>query len=387
MSSLAGCRARLEPFGGEGLRGEEALCRLRLFADGRLLCETRAGDLRLEEDPLEAIRSICEELQLPALGWLGYEFGSAFEEVPAPSLRRIDWPLFDFCWYEDLDRSRADAGKEAAPKGSVDRRTPAPLWPKERWIRSVEHIRQAILRGDVYQVNLVQPFAAELDAPADELYEDLSHAAPPAFSALLESPEGSLLSLSPELFVQRRGNTLAVRPIKGSRPPRPGAEEELIASEKERAELAMIVDLLRNDLSRVCRPGSVTVEAFPELLRLPTIVHSQARITGVLREDRGFPEAIRALFPCGSISGCPRRAAMEHIVRLEGECRGPAMGAIGWLEPGGDFTFSVAIRTAWITEGRLLLYAGGGITIDSDPEEEYAESLQKVLGFASGLYR
>jgi len=161
--------------------------------------------------------------------------------------------------------------------------------------------------------------------------------------------------------------------------------EGLLASKKDRAELAMIVDVVRNDLGRVAKTGSVTVTEHAQLMTLPTVHHSYSTVRAQLREDATSVDLLRASFPPASISGAPKIEAMRVAMREEQQLRGPAMGAIGWISLSGDMELSVAIRTAWIADNKIRYYAGCGITADSVPSEEYEESEHKVAAFRRAL--
>lgn len=372
----------LAPFAGRARLGWQALAWLELRPDLGLHLFAEGRHRLLAGPALEWVETLSRRWGLPAAGFVSHDYGALLQGQPLPA--PCDTPLLRFAWYRRweecppgaLSPARLDhkPGREARLRS---------LWPRQRWIDGVQEIRRRIRRGEVYQVNLVQPFEGPVSGDGATLFARLLAHSRPAYSACLHLPGRWLLSLSPEQFLRRRGSTLATAPIKGTAPPGHGAD--LLASAKDRAELAMIVDLLRNDLSRVCQPGTVQVGPFPELLELPSLVHTFARVEGVLRPGQGLQECFQALFPCGSISGCPRLAALEVLRIIEGQGRGPAMGAIGIVEPDGDFDFSVAIRSGWLAGGRLHLKAGGGITWQSRPEDEYAESVQKVKAFEMAL--
>src|SRR5581483_11034760 len=208
-------------------------------------------------------------------------------------------------------------------------------------------------------------------------YLRLRAASPASQGALIRTGEsGAVLSISPELFLRVRGEEVLSCPIKGTRPrvARPDEDramaEELRASEKDRAELAMIVDVTRNDLGRVCRPGSVEVPRHSTLVSLPTVHHTFSEVTGTLRRECGTADLLRATFPPASISGAPKIRAMEVAALEEGYRRGPCMGSIGWIALDGDLELSVAIRTAVAMEDRVWYLAGCGITAESEPDAE-----------------
>jgi para-aminobenzoate synthetase component 1 len=249
-------------------------------------------------------------------------------------------------------------------------------WTKDGHARAVENVRDAIARGDVYQVNLVQHLSAPFRGDPAGLAAALATLRPLEPRPLI-GDGWAVVSASPELFLARRGRRVWTTPIKGTRP-LGAADEELLSSEKDAAEHVMIVDLERNDLSRVCEPGSVR---WPELMvehELAGVRHLISRVEGRLRADVGLAELLAATFPGGSITGAPKISAIDHIAELEPVGRGASMGALGRVYPNGDLELALTIRTFAVAEGRLHLWVGGGIVWDSDPEEEIEESLVKA---------
>jgi len=248
-------------------------------------------------------------------------------------------------------------------------------WGDAEYAGAVEAVRNAIGRGDVYQVNLVQhlsaPFAGDPVGPAARL-ATLRPLAPRPLSG-----DGwAIVSGSPELFLARRGRLVWTSPIKGTRPLEQAGE--LDESEKDAAEHVMIVDLERNDLSRVCRPGSVR---WPELMvehELAGVRHLVSTVEGTLRADVGIAELLEAVFPGGSVTGAPKIAAVDLIAALEPVGRGASMGALGTVHQNGDLDLALTIRTFAVAEGRIHLWAGGGIVWDSDPGAEIEESWVKA---------
>ncbi len=257
-----------------------------------------------------------------------------------------------------------------------------PTWSTEDYAAAVDAVRAAIGRGDVYQANLVQhlsaPFSGEPGALASAL-EPLR----PLHPRPLAGAGWAIVSASPEVFLARRGDRLVTMPIKGTRPA--GVD---IDDEKDAAEHTMIVDLERNDLSRVCEPGTVR---WPELMvqhELAGVTHLVSRVEGQLRAGVRLAEILAAMFPGGSVTGAPKVSALDHIARLEPVGRGASMGAIGVIQANGDFDLALTIRTFAIAEDRIHLWVGGGIVWDSDPEAEIEESWVKarpLLAAVGGL--
>jgi para-aminobenzoate synthetase component I len=248
-------------------------------------------------------------------------------------------------------------------------------WDAAEYRDAIEDVRDAIARGDVYQVNLVQHLEAPFEGEAYGLAERLARLRP-LHPAPFVTADWAIVSASPELFLARRGDRVWTMPIKGTRPR--GASAELRASEKDAAEHVMIVDLERNDLSRVCEPGTVR---WPELMKtreLAGVEHMVSAVEGTLREGVGLAEILRATFPGGSVTGAPKIAAVDLIAELEPVGRGASMGAIGRIRGNGDFDLALTIRTFAIADGTIHLWVGGGIVWDSDPATEVEESWVKA---------
>ncbi|MFH0983072.1 MAG: aminodeoxychorismate synthase component I [Planctomycetota bacterium] len=286
---------------------------------------------------------------------------------PPPSLARcVRWPTFSKVGY-------------------------SPDWTREEYLARVRRAKEYIAAGDIYQVNLTQRFVVRTDATPLQLYLALRRANPADYAALLAWGEQAIVSSSPELFLDLHGGRVLTRPIKGTRP-RTGdtrldalRRRELADSEKDRAELNMIIDLLRNDLARVCAVGSVRVESAGDLETHPTVFHRVATITGRLRPELGAVDLLRATCPGGSITGAPKIRAMQIIDELEAVQRGVYCGSIGYLGLDGNIAMNIAIRTMILDRGRVHVHAGGAIVADSDPDEEYEETLAKAAGMFRAL--
>lgn len=245
--------------------------------------------------------------------------------------------------------------------------------------KALDQIRTWIEAGSVYQVNYTFPVDVEIAGDPQALYQTLINRHPAAYAAYISDQGRYILSFSPELFLRREGGRLTSRPMKGTAPRRIDPIEDqrsakaLLASIKDRAENAMIVDLLRNDLGKIARTGSVTVERLFDLESYPSIWTMTSTISG----DIGQPsllDILRALFPCGSVTGAPKIAAMRYIHELECADRDLYCGSVGWLAPNGDFSLNVAIRTLLLEDACHGVYGvGGGIVLDSDPELEWQE--------------
>jgi para-aminobenzoate synthetase component 1 len=255
-------------------------------------------------------------------------------------------------------------------------------WAPAEYAAAVDAVREAIARGDVYQVNLVQHLSAPFEGDPAGLAERLAPLRP-LHPTPLVGDGWAIVSASPELFLARRGRRVWTMPIKGTRPA--GGAGELRESEKDAAEHVMIVDLERNDLSRVCEPGSVR---WPELMReraLAGVTHLVSTVEGRLRADVGLAELLHATFPGGSVTGAPKISALDHIAALEPVGRGASMGALGRVHPNGDLELALTIRTFAVADGRIHLWVGGGIVWDSDAEEEIEESWVKAAPLLAAI--
>jgi para-aminobenzoate synthetase component 1 len=311
--------------------------------------------------------------------YLGYGLSEPLRRDPAPPPPPEPCPLPLLAC-----AVRADDPRESKAAGPFRVGEWEATWEPDEYGAAVEAVREAIRRGDVYQVNLVQhlaaPFAGD-PAGLAAVLEPLAPLQPRPFVG----PGWVVVSASPELFLARRGEWLRTMPIKGTRP-----LGEDVDDDKDAAEHVMIVDLERNDLSRVCEPGTIR---WPELMaqrELAGVTHLVSTVEGRLRPGARLAEILAATFPGGSITGAPKIAALDQIARLEPVGRGASMGALGSIHPNGDFELALTIRTFAVADGRVHLWAGGGIVWDSDPEAEIEESWVKarpLLAAVGGLVR
>jgi len=272
-------------------------------------------------------------------------------------------------------RIRPDPLRRAQHGGGVAIGDWERTWTEAEYRAAVDEVREAIARGDVYQVNLVQHLSAPFSGEPAALADRLAPLRPRSPAPFVEQ-DWAVVSASPELFLARRGDRLWTMPIKGTRPS--GSAAELRASEKDAAEHLMIVDLERNDLSRVCLPGSVR---WPELMatrELAGVEHMVSTVEARLRDGTGLAEILAATFPGGSVTGAPKIAAVDLVAELEPVGRGASMGAIGTVRGNGDLDLTLTIRTFALAEGVIHLWVGGGVVWDSDPGEEVDESWTKA---------
>jgi para-aminobenzoate synthetase component 1 len=402
----------------------------RMLAAGRQIEITETGQTRhLEGDPFEELQRLLRRFQCDrqsafpfaggAVGYWGYDLALHLERLPRQAKDDTGLPDLVVGFYDGIivhdrgsRRTYATALGILAPAEHVlqsllaDCRASLPPPPvcqagagpapaltaalsKADYLERIKRIRDYIQAGDVYQVNFTQRFAGVLPCAPWELWRRLRQLNPAPFAAWLNHPEVQLVSASPERFLRLAGRRVSTRPIKGTRPRGTTPEQdlarrqELAESEKDRAELLMIVDLERNDLGRVAVPGTVRV---PELFAIethPTVFHQVAEVTAELEPGLDVIDLLRASFPGGSITGAPKIRAMEIIDELEPCRRGPYTGALGWIGFDGDADLNIIIRTFACRHGHVWFQAGGGIVWDSDPEQEYAEMLDK----AQALFR
>ena len=254
---------------------------------------------------------------------------------------------------------------------------------KAGYMNAVKKVKAYISAGDVYQVNMSQRFEMDFEGDAFSLFEKLYNDNPAPFFAFINAGDHQVVSTSPERFLAQTGDSVETRPIKGTRPrgKTPAEDEnlgrELIQSKKDDAELSMIVDLLRNDIGKVCRAGSVRVAEHKRLEAYQNVFHLVSIVEGALDRGRDSVDLLKATFPGGSITGCPKIRSMEIIDELEPHRRHIYTGAIGYISFHDTLDLSIAIRTATITNGKIIFSVGGGIVFDSDPLEEYEETLHK----------
>ena len=344
------------------------------------------------------------------IGYLSYDFGRHLEQLPHLAVDDLHLPDARFGLYawalisdhlaqtSQLVFHPALAGSErqrlitlfsgdaaTAPATFKLQGPMAPDLSVEAYQQAIERIQDYIQAGDCYQVNFAQRFRAPCSGDPWVAYCALREACPTPFSGFQSLPnDGAVLSLSPERFVRVSERQVETRPIKGTRPRGVTPEEdaahatELLASPKDRAENLMIVDLLRNDLGRTCRPGSVRVPELFSLESYPNVHHLVSSVTGTLADDKDALDLIAGSFPGGSITGAPKIRAMQIIDELEPTRRGLYCGSLVYLDVRGEMDSSIAIRSLLVKDGQVCCWGGGGIVADSQWEAEYQESLTKV---------
>ena len=347
------------------------------------------------------------------MGYLGYEAGAMLEGVPTHPRGLPDVVLAAYSavwrWAPDattpqlLARDTAAADRLTAMLAPRSEPASAPrLGPLSADDSAAAHcariaaVQAYIAAGDVYQVNVARRWSAQVLAPGDALalLASIDGLAPAPYSGMLEFAGATLVSASPEMFLQQRGRRVETRPIKGTRP-RTGdvrqdaaARADLMQSEKDSAEHLMIVDLERNDLGRICDVGSVQVSEIGYVVELPQLYHRVSRVRGTLRAEVGIAALLQATFPGGSITGAPKVRAMQIIAELEPWPRGPYCGGFGWFGSADGavaLELAIGIRIGVLTANALHVYVGGGIVADSDPRAEVRETDDKLAGWRAAL--
>jgi para-aminobenzoate synthetase component 1 len=377
----------------------------------------------LDRDPIDAVAEFIDESAaqpcgvppnvedpegLPrTVGYLAYELGRYTEGVPVAGTDPTGLPLAILSTYDRIEvwepGSQRTFAVEFANDGSAAESPPPcpdpPLSaaPSEceclaRYRNAFKRLQEAIGAGDIYQANLSRRIDLPFATAAHRAYERLRNRQPVPHGAFLDLGARQILSNSPECFLRVRGTSVATSPIKGTRARHENPDKdralaaELMVDPKERAEHLMIVDLERNDLGRVCAVGSVQVAAYAEIVSYSTVHHLVSTVRGSLRPEVGFAEILRATFPGGSITGAPKRRAMELIAEVEPQGRGVYTGAIGSWNGPRACDLNVAIRTAVVGGSRIHYCTGGGIVADSRPDTEWEETETKARAFLETVH-
>ncbi|UCG47291.1 MAG: anthranilate synthase component I family protein [Phycisphaerales bacterium] len=367
------------------------------------------------------------------IGFFGYELGRYVERVPRTTVDDLSMPLIRLCFYDRVicyDRAestfillvlqlpddsetpqekldcleqlltRAQSARTVPPQaGDIERVDFSRIrcnMEKDCYLRAVEKVKRYIYDGEVYQVNLSQRFECDYNRRAIELFHWQNLYNPSPYAAYIDAGDFQIVSASPEMFVTIERGFIRTRPIKGTRPRFEEDSEaavranaanfnELLRSEKERAELNMIIDLERNDLARICKPGTRKVIQPRTIEAYRSVFHAVATVGGQLREETGLCDVLRAMFPGGSVTGAPKIRSMEIIDELEPTARGVYTGSIGFIGVDGTVCLNIAIRTVIISCRKAFVQAGGGIVADSDPQAEWQETITKARALLAGI--
>ena len=404
------------------------------FIDRVEITDSEKTEIIYTAKTLEVLDSILAKLKITnptsipfvggAVGYLSYDLKDEIETLPQKAQDDLNIPLWRFAWYDGIviyDHSisqywLAACGMDEQGKcipqlvkdrldrlqnliedyiqnGSTDKSAEIPIpstivkesVSKEDYLQAITKVIDYIYEGDIYQANLTQRFSLAWDGDPWQLYQHLHSHNPAPFAAFLSYQDFKVLSSSPERFIRiAKNGKIETRPIKGTRPRSKDTAtdqklaNELLHSEKDKAELTMIVDLERNDLGRICNFGSVKVNDFMSLEKYPTVWHLVSTITGQTEESLLPSQILKALFPGGSITGAPKIRAMEIIEEMEPYKRGIYTGSIGYLGFDGGWDLNIVIRTIILKDGKAYVHVGGGIVADSDPQSEYAETITKA---------
>jgi para-aminobenzoate synthetase component 1 len=398
--------------------------------------ESVLGRYRLTHGPADPERTDLPASGMFCGGWIGYfsyDLGRYIERLPQRAVDDLHTPLIRLCFYDRViaydhrsdvfwlmalelpDDSEKPAEKIAALAHHLDQARqvpPAALSPanikdvefahlrrnmtREDYLDAVKRIKDYIRDGDIYQVNYSHRFEQPFESRPIQLFHWQNRFNPCGYAAFLDAGDFQIVSASPEMFITIRNGVIQSKPIKGTRPRTEATDpqsskfndqqlDDLLTNEKEQAELNMIIDLERNDVARICKPGTRHVVQPRTIETYPTVFHAVATIMGELRDDATFSKVLQAMFPGGSITGAPKIRAMEIIDELEPTARGIYTGAIGYISLDGTVCLNIAIRTIIITGDRAFVQTGGGIVADSDPQAEWDETITKARALLAGI--
>ena len=408
--------------------------------------EENTFEKTMEDGPLDKLDEVLNKYSVDAkpeglpegmfcggwIGYFGYEIGRYIEKIPCTTIDDLGMPLIRLAFYDKaivydskervwyliaVEIDGDDAGEKLerlkglmaeaqevkgadVGEGTIEEVEPGEIkrnMTKEEYLAAIEKTRRYIYDGEVYQINFSHRFECEYPGRGVDLYHWQNKYNPSPYAALIDFDGYEIVSASPEMFVTINDGMISTKPIKGTRPrvlEGKDAERinkinfrELIESEKEQAELNMIIDLERNDLTRICEYGTIKVVQPRTIEEYPTVYHAVATIQGRLRGGTSFSDVLRGVFPGGSITGAPKVRAMEIIDELEPTCRGVYTGSIGFIGIDGCACLNIAIRTVIIKDKVAYAQAGGGIVADSDALAEWDETVTKVKALVAGIKR
>ena len=367
------------------------------------------------------------------VGYFGYELGRYIERLPETTIDDLKMPLIRLCFYDKVIccdhvegsfwlialQLRGDIEKPEEKLASLEqllakaREISLPLpaaaelenidfsqircnMDKDYYLETIEKIKRYIYDGDVYEVNFSQRFECDYSTKPIKLYHWQNHYNPSGYTAYVDGGDFTIVSASPEMFITIADGVIRTKPIKGTRPRLNETDsqskqinrknfDELVKSEKEQAELNMIIDLERNDLVKICKYGTRYVVQPRTIESYPTVFHAVATVEGQLRQEISFCDVLFAMFPGGSITGAPKIRSMEIIDETEPTARGVYTGSIGFIGIDGNACLNIAIRTIIITNEKAFAQTGGGIVADSDPEAEWEETITKARALVAGI--
>jgi len=386
-----------------------------------------ASEQMFEDEPLEVLRKLVHHFSFNgkspvpfcggAAGFFSYDFGTKFADVEQKVFDDLELPDFMFFFVDTLIAvdhrtselyflALAPTDAEAKRKVKVMEKDfkSVPIFTQagsvgkivsnltyEQYAKKLSQIRHYLEEGDTYQVNFSQRFSAECTRDPWEVYKSLSDMNPAPYGCFFDCDDFQIMSSSPELLFEKMDSRVVTKPIKGTVPRGKNPKEDgknlqqLLASTKDTAELAMIVDMERNDLGKVCDPGSVKVVEHRAIEKYARVIHTVSIIEGKLLHNKDFFDLVEAMFPGGSITGCPKKRTMEIIDELEDFKRGVYTGSAGYIGFDGNGVLNILIRTMLLKDRKLYYQTGGGIVIDSEPRSEYEETLHKAQALTESL--
>ncbi len=379
------------PASGKTLLAGQPKATIKAWGD-KVEVTSNGGSKKFEQNPLEAFSEFRKQFPEWMFGYFGYDLKNFIEKLSSRNKPLINAPdlyfmipefVVEFCdgqisvlkgeLPDDIRRSEIQRDFSLNKMSHIS---------KEEYLQAIIEAKNRIKEGDFYEVNLSHPIEFEFEGRGWELYQKMKEFGPVPFASYIKADDFEICSSSPERFLAKKGSSIWSQPIKGTVSRNGKNDEEsiqnLLLSEKDRAENLMIVDLVRNDLSRVAHKGSVEVNDLFEIQSFETVHQMVSTVKGELKENMSEFDILKATFPMGSMTGAPKISAMKAIEELENYKRGIYSGAIGYFKPDGNFDFNVVIRTA-IVQGKKVVYpVGGAITADSIPEKEWEETLIKA---------
>ncbi len=320
------------------------------------------------------------------IGYFSYDIGYKLHNIKSKAKNDLKLPQIYFLAFEKNNCEEIMKREPIKPVRNAQSQNFKPTLSKSDYNNAYKKIKHYIKEGDIYQINLTHRLEGRTNIPPRELFLRTIKENPVDHLAYIEGERFEILSASPERFIKIENNIIETCPVKGTRPRGRNNKEdeklkkELIESQKEAAELNMITDLLRNDIGKVSKTGTVKVEGHRLLSKCPTVWHTYSKITGEIAKDKSPLEALISMLPGGSITGCPKKRAIEIIDELEPIARGVYTGTIGFIDH-NNLDFNIAIRTIIKKDDKLYLQVGGGIVLDSTNKAEYEETLQKAASF------
>lgn len=373
------------------LNSEGSTCFLHSGQGGKSILASNPKSIYSGSDIVEFKKWSKKYTKSLQIGYLSYDLAYQLHNIKPKAKDDLKLPEIYFIacdTWEEFDTSKKTIipdRHQSDIKQLQNQSNFKPETTKQSYNKAYKKIKSYIKNGDIYQINLTHRLKAKTKIPARELFLKVIQDNPVDFLAYIEGPDFEILSASPERFIKIQKNHIETCPIKGTRPRGKTSKEdekmkkELIENEKEAAELNMITDLLRNDMGKVCKIGSIKVQGHRLLQQCPTVWHTYSKITGELAIAP--LDAIISMLPGGSITGCPKKRAIEIIDELEPTTRSVYTGVIGYIKPDQTLDFNIAIRTIIKKKENLYLQVGGGIVLDSTGKAEFQETLDKAASF------